>query len=76
MRHLPRAARPLPQLNGRKACFDDSRSPPRSLLLFGLGAGSASAAKYDYLLAPLTQCGGQKQTDTSLPTAEQEVVMR
>ncbi|CAN5622385.1 hypothetical protein BH24ACT24_BH24ACT24_05370 [soil metagenome] len=47
-----------------------------ALLLFGLGAGSASAAKYDYLLAPLTQCGGQKQTDTSLPTAEQEVVMR
>ncbi|MDQ3319168.1 MAG: hypothetical protein M3515_02785 [Actinomycetota bacterium] len=47
-----------------------------ALLLFGLGAGSASAGKYDYLLAPLTQCGGQKQTDTSLPTAEQEVVMR
>jgi len=40
-----------------------------------VGPAPASAATYDYLLAPLTQCGGQKQTDTSLSTLDQENVM-
>ena len=36
----------------------------------------ADATHYDYLLAPSDRCGGPKQTDTSLSTAEQEAVMR
>ncbi len=36
----------------------------------------ADATDYDSLLAPLDKCGGAKQTDTSVSTAEQEAVMR
>ena len=44
--------------------------------VLALGPGPASAAPYDYLLAPMTQCGGLKQIDRSLSTGEQERVMR
>jgi len=43
--------------------------------VLAVGPATASAGTYDYLVAPITQCGGQKQTDTSLSTAEQESVM-
>jgi uncharacterized protein YkwD len=44
--------------------------------VLALGPATASAAPYDYLLAPMTQCGGRMQVDTSLSTGEQERVIR
>ncbi len=43
--------------------------------VLAVGPATASAGTYDYMVAPMTQCGGQKQTNTGLPTAEQEAVM-
>jgi uncharacterized protein YkwD len=37
---------------------------------------TAQATHYNHLLAPLTKCGGSRQTDSSLPTSDQEAVMR
>lgn len=44
--------------------------------VLAVGPVTASAGTYDYLLAPMTMCGGQKQTNTSLSTGEQELIMR
>lgn len=44
--------------------------------VLALGPATASAGTYDYLLAPMSMCGGQKQINTSLSTGEQEVIMR
>ena len=43
--------------------------------VLAVGPATASAGTYDYLVAPLTKCGGQQQTNTSLSTAEQEGAM-
>ena len=43
--------------------------------VLAVGPVTASAGTYDYLVAPMTQCGGAQQTDTSLSTATQETVM-
>ena len=37
---------------------------------------TARAGAYDFRLAPPTKCGGSRQTDTSLPTSDQEKVMQ
>jgi len=37
---------------------------------------TARAGAYDFLLAPPTKCGRSRQTDTSLPTSDQEKVMQ
>jgi uncharacterized protein YkwD len=37
---------------------------------------TARAGAYGYLLAPPTKCGGSRQTDTSLPTGDQEKIMQ
>ncbi len=44
--------------------------------VLAVGPATASAGSYDYLVAPMTKCGGQKQTDTSLSTSDQEKVMQ
>ena len=41
-----------------------------------LAPDTARAGGYDYLLAPMTQCGGSNQTDTSRYTGEQETTMK
>lgn len=43
--------------------------------VLGLGPATAPAAPYDYLLAPMTQCGGLRQIDVNRSTAQQEDVM-
>lgn len=40
-----------------------------------VGPATASAGTYDYLVAPLTKCEGQQQTNTTLSTGEQEGAM-
>ena len=47
-----------------------------SLALLAAFAGTASAHHYDRLLASTTRCGGGDQTNTRLPTADLERVMR
>jgi uncharacterized protein YkwD len=46
-----------------------------SAALLALPAEAALATHYDRYLAPTSRCGGSKQTDTRLATAEQERVM-
>ena len=43
--------------------------------VLALGPATASAGAYDYLVAPMTQCGGSQQTNTGLSTATQERIM-
>ncbi len=43
--------------------------------VLALGPATASAGRYDHLVAPITQCGGAQQTDPRLSAAVQESVM-
>lgn len=43
--------------------------------VLAVGPATASAGTYDYLVAPMTNCGGQKQINTSLSPGEQEAIM-
>lgn len=44
--------------------------------VLAVGPSTASAGTYDYLVAPMTNCGGPMQTDTRLSTSDQEKVMQ
>ncbi|MBA3421681.1 MAG: hypothetical protein H0U12_07285 [Thermoleophilaceae bacterium] len=44
-------------------------------VVLAVGPATASAGSYDYLVAPMTHCGGTQQTNTSLSTGAQESVM-